>query len=110
MRESEESIMVQKLRIGVFGAYRGMTMIRVLLNHPDATLVAICDKFVPALEKAKQAANEAGLKNLALYENFEDFFQHDMDAVVLANYANEHAPYAIRLLKSGRHVLSEVLP
>ena len=43
MRESEESIMVQKLRIGVFGAYRGMTMIRVLLNHPDATLVAICD-------------------------------------------------------------------
>ena len=102
--------MAQKLRIGVFGAYRGMTMIRVLLNHPDATLVAICDKFVPALEKAKQAANEAGLKNLALYENFEDFFRHDMDAVVLANYANEHAPYAIRLLKSGRHVLSEVLP
>ena len=34
----------------------------------------------------------------------------DMDAVVLANYANEHAPYAIRLLRSGRHVLSEVLP
>lgn len=102
--------MAEKLRIGVFGAYRGMTMIRVLLDHPDATLVAICDKFVPALEKAKKAADEAGLKNLALYENFEDFFKHDMDAVVLANYANEHAPYAIRLLKSGRHVLSEVLP
>ena len=62
--------MAEKLRIGVFGAYRGMTMIRVLLDHPDATLVAICDKFVPALEKAKKAADEAGLKNLALYENF----------------------------------------
>ena len=47
---------------------------------------------------------------MARYENFEDFFNHDMDAVVLANYANEHAPYAIRLLKSGRHVMSEVLP
>jgi len=33
-----------------------------------------------------------------------------MDAVVLANYANEHAPFAIRCLRSGRHVLSEVLP
>ena len=32
-----------------------------------------------------------------------------MDAVILANFANEHAPYAIRLLNSGRHVASEVL-
>ena len=36
-----------KLKIGVFGAYRGMTMINVLLNHPDAELVAVCDKYVP---------------------------------------------------------------
>ena len=33
-----------------------------------------------------------------------------MDAVVLANYANEHAPYAVRCLKRGLHVFSEVLP
>ncbi len=101
--------MANKVKIGVFGAYRGMTMINVLLQHPDAELVAICDKYVPALEKAGKAAEEAGIK-LALYENFEDFFKHDMDAVVLANYANEHAIFATRLLKSGRHVLSEVLP
>lgn len=30
--------------------------------------------------------------------------------MVLANYANEHAPYAVRCLQAGRHVLSEVLP
>ncbi|MBO4299615.1 MAG: Gfo/Idh/MocA family oxidoreductase, partial [Clostridia bacterium] len=101
--------MAGKVKIGVFGAYRGMTMINVLLRHPDAELVAICDKYRPALEKAGKAAEEAGLQ-LALYENFEDFFRHDMDAVVLANYANEHATFAIRLLRSGRHVLSEVLP
>lgn len=100
---------MSKLKIGVFGAYRGMTMINVLLNHPDAELVAVCDKFVPALEKAGKAASEAGI-SIALYESFDEFFHHDMDAVVLANYANEHAPFAIRLLKSGRHVLSEVLP
>lgn len=99
-----------KLRIGVFGAYRGMTMIRVLLGHPDAVLTAICDKYEPALRRAAEEARKAGLEGLSLYSSFEDFFRHDMDAVVLANYANEHAPYAIRLLRSGRHVMSEVLP
>lgn len=98
-----------KIMVGVFGAYRGMTMINVLVKHPDAELVAICDKYRPALEKAQAKAEEVGLQ-VALYENFEDFFLHDMDAVVLANYANEHAPFAVRLLDSGRHVLSEVLP
>ena len=101
--------MDKKIKVGVFGAYRGMTMINVLLNHPEAELVAICDKYVPALQDAGKKAEEAGLK-IALYENFEDFFKHDMDAVVLANYANEHAVFAVRLLRSGRHVLSEVLP
>ena len=101
--------MNRKVRIGVFGAYRGMTMVSVLLRHPEAELVAICDKFAPALKKAGDAAKQAGL-SIALYEDFEDFFRHDMDAVVLANYANEHATFAIRLLRSGRHVLSEVLP
>jgi predicted dehydrogenase len=33
-----------------------------------------------------------------------------MDAVVLANYANQHAPFAIRAMKLGKHVFSEVLP
>jgi predicted dehydrogenase len=98
-----------KLKIGVFGAARGMTMIRVLLRHPDAEVVAICDKYRPLLDKAAKAAEDAGI-SVALYEDFEDFFRHDMDAVVLANYATEHAPFAVRLLDSGRHILSEVLP
>jgi predicted dehydrogenase len=100
---------MDKIKIGVFGARRGMTMIAVLANHPSAVLSAVCDKYAPALERVKKLAEEKGI-SVALYENFEDFFQHDLDAVVLANYANEHAPFAIRLLKSGRHVLSEVLP
>ena len=101
--------MAEKIKIGVFGAHRGMTMIRVLAKHPHATLVAVCDKYTPLLDKVKALADEHGL-DVALYPDFEDFFKHDMDAVVLANYANEHAPFAIRLLRSGRHVMSEVLP
>jgi len=100
---------MSKIKVGVFGAYRGMTMINVMARHPDAQLVAICDKYTPLLDKCKKLANEVGVK-VALHTDFETFFNEDMDAVVLANYANEHAPYAIRLLKSGRHVNSEVLP
>lgn len=101
--------MNKRLKVGVFGASRGFTMIEVLMNHPDAELVAVCDKHKPLLEKCQDKADELGI-SLSLFEDFEDFFLCDMDAVVLANYATEHAPFAIRLLNSGRHVMSEVLP
>ncbi len=98
-----------KLKIGVFGAARGTVMMTVLYGHPDAELVAVCDKYVPALEKVRETAAEKGL-TVACYERFEEFIRHDMDAVVLANYANEHAIFAIRCLEAGKHVMSEVLP
>ena len=101
--------MNQKLKIGVFGGNRGLTMIEVLLHHPDAELVAVCDRYEPLLKRAKQRAEECGL-HIGCYNNFNDFIQCDMDAVVLANYATEHAVYAVRCLRAGKHVMSEVLP
>lgn len=98
-----------KPRIGVFGAHRGMSMIQVLLAYPEAELVAVCDKYVPALGRVRDAAEKAGMQ-VALYESFDDFLCHDMDAVILANYANEHATFAVRCLDKGLHVLSECLP
>lgn len=89
--------MSRKLRIGVFGGARGSYMMKVLLHHPDAELVAVCDKYQPLLDKAKAEAEEAGLE-IALFNNFDDFIEYDMDAVVLANYATEHATFAIRCL------------
>ena len=94
-----------KLKIGVFGAHRGKTMMEQLYGHPDAELVAVCDKYVPALEEVRKIAEEHGV-TLALYERFEDFIRHDMDAVVLANYANEHAVFAVKCLEAGKHVMS----
>ena len=100
---------MKKLRIGVFGGARGRTMIGVLLHHPDAELVAVCDKYTPLLEEAQKTAKENGTE-IAVFEHFDDFIRYDMDAVVLANYANEHAVYAVKCLRAGKHVLSEVLP
>lgn len=101
--------MSKKVKVGVFGAFRGMTMIRVLAQHPDAELVAICDKEQTLLDSCRKEAEKFSSR-ITYYADFDSFFQHDMDAVVLANYANEHAPFAVRLLLSGRHVVSEVLP
>ena len=98
---------MDKIRIGVLGAYRGTSMINYCKRADNAEVVAICDKAPEALEAQRQ--NAQGL-DITYYDNFEDFIHHDMDAVVLANYANEHAPFAIRAMKEGKHVFSEVLP
>ena len=98
---------MKKVRIGVLGAYRGTSMINYCKRADHAEVVAICDKSPEALDA--QRADAEGL-DIAFYESFDDFIEHDMDAVVLANYANEHAPFAIRCLRKGLHVFSEVLP
>ena len=100
----------KKLRIGVFGGERGYTMIKVLFSHDRADVVAVCDKHEPLLDKVTKQAEELGI-TVACYNNFDDFLAHPgLDAVVLANYATEHVPFAIRCMKAGKHVLSEVLP
>lgn len=100
---------MKKVKIGVLGAYRGMSMIGFCSKYDKVKLVAVCDKYQPALEKCKKfLANNDCFPSL--YENFDEFLKHDMDAVVLANYATEHAPFAIKCLKAGKHVISEVMP
>lgn len=100
---------MEKIKIGVLGAYRGMSMIGFCSQYEHAELVAVCDKYQPALDKCKQSLSSSGC-NPTFYKDFDEFLKHDMDAVVLANYATEHAPFAIRVLKAGKHVISEVMP
>ena len=92
------------LKIGILGAGRGMDLARdFLLNGCD--VVALCD-----FDKGRR---EAAVKKfggeIAAYENFDEFIKHDMDAVVLANYFHEHAPFAIKCFEKGLHVYSECI-
>lgn len=96
-----------KVKIGVLGGHRGSSMIDYCEKSENAEVVAICDKNTDVLNTQKEKLKN---NNITYYDNFEDFIKHDMDAVVLANYANEHAPFAIKALKRGLHVFSEVLP
>ena len=70
------------------------------------TGVQTCALPISLNEKKEQFGEE----NISYYTDYDKFLEHDMDVVVLANYANEHAPFAIKAMKKGKHVLSEVLP
>ena len=98
---------MNKIKVGAFGAFRGIVLMQSMLVMPEVELVAVLDKDINALNMAKKMAETVGIQP-AYYTDFEEFFKHDMDAVILSNFATEHAPFAVRLMNSGRHVMSEV--
>ena len=98
---------MDKVKIGVIGGGRGKSMIRYGREASNAELVAICDFRDDVQERMKKECGEDGI---SYYSDYDEFLKHDMDAVVLANYANQHAPFAIKAMKAGKHVFSEVLP
>ena len=98
---------MKKLRIGVVGVGRGKSMMHYCENADNAELVAVCDKWKPGLDRLKNEYND---RPIAYCTDYDEFLKHDMDCVMLANYATEHAPFAIKALNSGRDVISEVLP
>ena len=89
------------IRVGVVGASRGMAH---ALQAPNVgtQIVAMCSRQETALKHAGETLQ------VATYTDYDKFLTHDMDAVVLANYFNQHAPLAIRALESGKHVMSEI--
>ncbi len=86
---------------------RGAALVSYCNNAENAELVAMCGFNDFFFQQQKKVYKD---KNITFYESFDEFIKHDMDAVVLANYADEHAEYAIKCLQNGKHVLSEVLP
>lgn len=98
---------MKKLKIGVFGIGRGIAHASSLKDSDRASVVAICEQRDEIVEWAKLRLEG---QDIAFYKTFDEFIEHDMDVVVLANYATQHAPYAIRCLDKGMHVISELVP
>ena len=89
------------IRVGVIGIGRGASL-AASANLAGMQLVALCDKWD---EKLQEIGSQYA--DVTLYNDYDRFLEHDMDAVVLANYFNEHAPFAIKALRAGKHVMSE---
>ena len=95
---------MKKLRIGIFGAGRGVDVSRDF-RMLDCEIVALCDNIPERLTYGAERVGEG----VTLYDSFDKFIEHPMDAVVVANYFHEHAPFAIRLLERGISVYCECL-
>ncbi|MEC8931230.1 MAG: Gfo/Idh/MocA family oxidoreductase [Candidatus Latescibacterota bacterium] len=89
------------IRVGVIGVGRGRSFATGASTSLGMKLVAVCDQWE---EKLTEAGEEFGV---ATYTDYDEFLQHDMDAVILANYFHEHSPFAIKALRAGKHVMSE---
>ena len=93
---------MDKIKIGIFGAGRGASVGKNLI-HAGAEIVALCDHNADRFEGAFKKIG----KDFVLYSDFDQFIEHDMDAVVIGNDFPDHARFAIRCLERGIHVLSE---
>ncbi|MBR6619143.1 MAG: Gfo/Idh/MocA family oxidoreductase [Clostridia bacterium] len=95
---------MSKVKIGVLGAGRGIDIAEnfMLLG---CEIAAVCDFN----EKRRNAGIERLGIDVAAYDTFDEFIEHDMDAVVLANYFHEHTPYAIKCFEKGIHVYCECI-
>lgn len=93
------------VRVGVLGAGRGLSIMDYCEHSDNAVLVAVCDADESCLADVREK-----YPDVALYTDYDAFLDHGLDLAVLANYANEHAPFAIKALEKGVHVLSELLP
>jgi predicted dehydrogenase len=98
------------LRLAVAGAHRARSFGRALAAlRAEVAVVALCDVDAAALAawQAAWAPEHGPLPGFEAYERMLDVA--DCDAVFLATPMALHAPQAIQALRSGRHVLSEVI-
>jgi predicted dehydrogenase len=90
--------------IAVVGlGYWGPNLVRNLAEHPDAELVAVCDKREDAL--VKMARRYPAVK---ITTDFDDVLASDeIEAVAIATPISTHYPLGCAALAAGKHVFIE---
>jgi len=101
---------MDKIKIGILGASRGMDFSkRILGNYEYACLTAVCESYDVLREKTEAFLRENGF-DAKCYADYDEFLDSGIEAVIIANFANEHFEYAVKALEKGIHVYSEVQP
>ena len=95
---------MEKIRVGVFGAGRGSALAKnfMMLN---AEIVALCDNH----KERREAAMKIFGDGVTAYESFDEFIEHPMDAVIVANNFYQHAPFVIKCFERNIHVFCECI-
>ena len=92
----------KRIRLGLWGLGRGMSFYD-LCDALNIDVVAGCD-FNEHMRRRFEKARPGAL----VTADAEEFLDANFDAVLLATYCTAHGEDAIRCLRAGKHVLSEV--
>ncbi|MDR1630446.1 MAG: Gfo/Idh/MocA family oxidoreductase [Oscillospiraceae bacterium] len=95
--------MAEKIKLGVFGARRGSSYAKAAKLSGLAEVVAVCDRNEATYDGIRGHCAE----NVVFFKDFDEFIASGMDAVVLSNFFDQHAPFAIKAMEQGVHVFSE---
>ncbi|WP_083874552.1 Gfo/Idh/MocA family protein [Nocardia paucivorans] len=89
------------MRVGVVGLRMGLYL-AIWCRRLGMEVVAVCDR-----DPERRAEATTRLPGAVPTAEWRELLYADLDAVVLANDFDEHAPLAIAFLDQGVHVLSE---
>jgi predicted dehydrogenase len=96
--------MENKIRVAIIGLGFGAEFIPIYQRHPDAELVAICQRNE---QKLNEIGNAFGIEKR--YTSYEELLKDpDIDAVHINTPIPDHGPQSILALKAGKHVACTV--
>jgi predicted dehydrogenase len=96
--------MTDKVRIGIAGLGFGAEFIPIYQAHPDAELVAVCQRDENSLTKIADAFGIRGR-----HTTFESLIADpEVDAVHINTPIGNHAEHSIAALRAGKHVACTV--
>lgn len=94
----------KKINIAIIGLGFGAEFIPIYQRHPNANLVAVCQRNP---EKLKQLGDNFGIaKQFTSYDELLE--DPEIDAVHINTPIPDHAPQSIKALKKGKHVACTV--
>ncbi len=94
----------ERVKIGLFGLWSGYAFQEILKQMTaDTVIYALCERDKGLMQRGIENAP----KDVKICETYEELLDSGIDAVILSNAFNNHAPYAIKALDKGIHVLSE---
>jgi len=100
----EQFMSDQPINIAIVGLGFGAEFIPIYQQHPQAKLVAICQR---SESKLNAIGDEAGVEKR--YSSYEELLEDpEIDAVHINTPIPDHAPQTIQALKAGKHVACTV--
>jgi predicted dehydrogenase len=94
----------KKINIAIIGLGFGAEFIPIYQNHPNANLVAVCQRNQ---DKLKEIGDAFGIRKQ--FTSYDELLEDpEIDAVHINTPIPDHAPQSIKALQKGKHVACTV--